>query len=212
MARTPVPRGYAARDVFKSAFGFNATCQIIRRLKTADEPEIAAFIGNPYISMCALTIELLLKTFHALQTPNPVPGIHDLEKLYLGLAKDTQRAIQSRWDPIFTLWHERWDRMRAMSYGAQMEPLSPSVATAFRDAAKAFEQNRYTFEPSHKAASFYIDDLRVPLIELLIERHPELAVWTIKQTGMSWGELDQKYPHVPSKTPPAVAPEDQKQK
>lgn len=198
MARSPTPRGYGAREVFQSAFQFNTTCQLIRRLNHKAEPEMAAFVGNPYISMCALTIELLLKTFHAIQSENPVPGYHDLEKLYLGLAPATQKAIQQRWDPVFTIWHDRWDQMRRMAIGPNVAPLSSSVAVAFRDAAKAFEQNRYRFEPTNRASSFYIDDLRVPLIELILERQPAFAAWTIRESGMSWQELARNYPDDPT--------------
>lgn len=160
------------------------------RIDLKKEGATAAFIGHPYIAMSALTIELLLKTLHAMHSENPVPQIHDLGQLFRGLDASSRRIVQRAWDPVFAEWHERWDNIRKMSYGPGLPKLTPLVVEALESSAKAFELARYTFTTAAGSFDYYVDDLRKPLIGAIVKKRPEWSVWRVtspKQT--SWDEL-----------------------
>jgi hypothetical protein len=199
MAQSPVSRKYEAKDVFQSALGFNATCDYLNRLDHKNNPIGAAFMGHPIIALSALTLELLLKTLHAFNSRNPVPGHHNLGGLYRGLPQPDRIAIQKRWVPIYNEWHERWDQVRTMSGVGGTTPKKAELA--LDEGARAFEQARYTFNPDEQHFNYYLDHLRKPLIALIVERHPDLSVWHVQSNPTSWQELAQQTSRPPEQKP-----------
>jgi hypothetical protein len=189
VAHSPKHRSYGAHDVFSSAMQFNATCEFLLRVDHKKEPQVAAFLGHPIIALSALTLELLLKTLHALHSDNPVPGHHHLANLFRGLDRQTQREIQLRWDPVFTAWRDRFEQMRAYAGIPSSSSLSSSVEAALEAGSRTFEQSRYSFERPQTTPEYFVDRLRHPLIALITERKPEFAIWTVRKDEKRWDEL-----------------------
>ena len=202
MATTLKPRFYGAKDIFRSAISFNFTCEFLLRVKPHEEPHVAAFIGNPFIALSALTLELSLKTLHAIQSENPVPKTHDLGTLFRGLEGKYKRGVQRRWKPIYDEWHERWDHARAISYGRKMPPHSPLVADALDEASKTFEKARYTFEEESQEVNYYVDHLRKPLLGFIVETRPDFAAWRVTTPPkISWEDAAKAAADLAKKTP-----------
>lgn len=191
MAKSLGLRPYDAKDVFQSALGFSTTCDFLgQQLNPKTNQFEAAMMGHPIIAMSALTLELLLKTLHALHSENPVPALHHLGNLYRGLPQSDRIAVQKRWLPIYSEWHERWDQIRIE---CKVEGQTPKkVESALDEGAKAFEQSRYQFDPGGQSFNYYLDYLRKPLIGLIAERRPDLSIWRVASNPMSWEELARK--------------------
>jgi hypothetical protein len=200
MSKPLKSRGYSAQDVFHSALQFHQACQFLRTVDHENKPEIAAFVGNPSMALSALTLELLLKTMHALHSEYRVPQIHHLGHLFRGLSSPDQAAVQACWDPVFLNFQERWEQMRRMAYRSEVKPLTPSVIEALDAGALTFEKARYGFDQS-KNFDYYVDDLRVPLIDLIVSRQPHFGVWRVTQTHTSWVDLAHEHGTPPKEEP-----------
>jgi hypothetical protein len=168
------PANYKASDVFDTAMRFHTACNFLNRVDYEKEGPVAAALGAPTLALSALTVELLLKTLHAMEGRH-VPATHNLGDLFRNLDPKTRQEIEKGWAVVVRRRDAMWKRIEA----ASSRTLERGLAGALKEGSQAFERFRYSFEFTADGGmpDYYVDDLRYFLVKLIVYREPTWGKW-----------------------------------
>lgn len=171
MAKPPL-EGINPLDIYIHALGFHVAEDILGKVTTSPNPQLAVQVVQSVMTLSAFTTELFLKCLLCLETTLTPQG-HHLFELFQQLKPETQAKIAMLWDTKIVPHRDREWKIIEANYGgsAKMHRDLPGAISA---SSRAFEKIRYSYEPgSRKDSDFNISDLPRILRRIILEKKPE---------------------------------------
>ncbi|VTZ21664.1 conserved hypothetical protein [Methylocella tundrae] len=154
--------------IFVQANCFYQALTILRDINPKNT-QLVVDIGEPFIVVAALTIELFLKCLLCIEK-GEVPRGHHLRFLFDNLSPSMRSRIRRAWDnSIAPDLAEVWN-LHEKEFGIKIARDLPAALCA---GGNAFERIRYSYEGKTKYLQFYLLDIPQHLRSIILELKPE---------------------------------------
>lgn len=129
---------YSAKDVYRTATQYYAASIAINE-KLSETNNVGIYIA-PWITNCALSIELYLKSLYLMDRGKKAPGTHDLAKLFRALNEENRIVIKLFYDQ-FVGMDQTVQKMKS-----QFPETEIDLDVVLKQINKAFVSWRYNHE------------------------------------------------------------------
>jgi hypothetical protein len=177
----------SAAAVFNTAMSFyTAQDRLQRFVNPKGDPNGTIALTAPLVTVCALSIELMLKTLRTIDQGS-VPRGHDLHNLFRNLSQPTQIRVRKAWKKHLPNLSREFDLMERQT-GTKIDTHLDHMLLSSR---QAFERYRYGFETiDGDMPDFLLMSLPGILRNCIVEMRPDLQNWQPKPPGTMGVEFE----------------------